>query len=240
MPGVGSRWRRGAVLALLVIAAACARGLGPAGFTADAASPDASAARADGPPADLAANDSVTPADGPPGHDAPPADGEPTADAPPADAESDASPADAAVNACTAAATLPNNDTFASAIDLSAGAAAPGGVTTYGDTSGYADDARPSCGTGFSFDGADAFYQVSATAGQSIRVDVTPVAWDVAAYILQECTSAAACVVGVDAELAGRTETLSHTFSTSGTYCIVVDGYNPGKEGCYTLHVELM
>jgi hypothetical protein len=131
-------------------------------------------------------------------------------------------------------------DTCAQALDLTAGAMGPSGTTVAGDTTGYADDVRPTgtC-TGYLPDGPDAIYSVNASAGQQIMATVTPAGWDISIYVTQTCTLDPACLVGADTGLSGTPETVSHTAATAGTYYIVVDGWNPGVQGAYSLNVRL-
>jgi hypothetical protein len=131
-------------------------------------------------------------------------------------------------------------DTCAQALDLTAGALGPTGITVPGDTTGYADDVRPSgtC-TGYLPDGPDAIFYVNATAGQQITATVTPAGWDISIYVTQTCTLDPACLTGADTGLSGTPETVSYTAATAGTYYVVVDGWNPGVQGAYSLNVRL-
>jgi hypothetical protein len=131
-------------------------------------------------------------------------------------------------------------DTCAQAQNLTTGALGPSGVTVTGDTTGYADDVRPSgtC-TGFLPDGPDAVYYVDATAGQQLTATVTPAGWDISIYLTQTCTLDPACLIGADTGLGGAAETVAHSVVTAGTYYVIVDGWNPGVQGAYSLNVQL-
>ena len=131
-------------------------------------------------------------------------------------------------------------DTCAQAQDITTGALQALGITLAGDTTGYADDVRPSgtC-TGFLPDGPDAIYYVTAAAGQQITAIVTPAGWDISIYLTQTCTLDPACLTGADSGLSGAPESVAYTAATAGTYYIVVDGWNPGVQGAYSLNVHL-
>lgn len=136
------------------------------------------------------------------------------------------------------------NDTCATAIDLTAAALMVGGATVAGTTIGYVDDLQPpaACTDDFLLDGADAVYRVTATAGQTISATVTPANWDTSIYILSSCStpiSAAACLAGADAIAGNGVESVSTTVAGPGTFYVVVDGWNPGVEGDYSLQVTL-
>lgn len=133
-------------------------------------------------------------------------------------------------------------DTCAEALDLTAAATGAGGTTVTGDTTGYVNDVQPdsSC-TGYTPDGPDAIYVVTATAGQVLTATVTPTptAWDVSIYVTQGCTLTPTCLAGADVDAGGGPESVTHTVAANGAYHVVVDGWNPGVEGPYSLHVTL-
>jgi hypothetical protein len=160
--------------------------------------------------------------DAPPHIDAPP--GTPDAPPPPPDAAPQAAP-----------------DTCAAANDLTAAAMAPGGATVTGDTTGYANDTQPasSC-TGYTPDGPDAIYKVTAAAGQTITAMVTPGFWDASIFISSDCQLAAMCLVGADdSPFPGDFEEVQLTVPTAGTYYVVVESWDPGDYGTYSLDVSL-
>lgn len=179
------------------------------------------------------------------GVDAPGADAKvdlvdaPAVDAPPGaiDAAVDAPPGaiDGGIDAPPGAAP----DTCAQALDVTAGAMQAGGITVTGDTTGYADDVRPasSC-TGFLPDGPDAIYSVTVNAGVTITAVATPTTgWDISLELVQPCSATPTCLDGSDA-ISGP-ETVTYTTTAQGTYFIVVDGYNPGVAGPFSLNVRL-
>ena len=130
-------------------------------------------------------------------------------------------------------------DPCTAAMDVTAGAGAAGGITLSGDTAGLANDLSPpatGC-TGYENDGPDAIYQVTASAGQTIRATVRPNVWDVSVFIASGCMSTA-CVAGADATYTDA-ETTSFVVATAGTYFVVVDGWAATEMGCYELHVAL-
>ena len=209
--------RRHAVLTLALAAlAACAQGKDPGATDAEA--------KIDGAPRPDAAPqiDAAPEPDAPPHIDAPP--GTPDASPPPPDASSAVDP-----------------DTCAMANDLTAAASGPGGASVTGDTTGYANDTQPasSC-TGYTPDGPDAIYAVTATAGQTITAMVTPDLWDASIFIATTCQLDAACVIGADdSPFPGDYELVEYAVPTAGTYFIVVESWDPGDYGPYQLDVTL-
>lgn len=143
---------------------------------------------------------------------------------------------------CTMAAAQPTNDTCAQVIDLTAGAVTPGGATTFGDTTGYVDDLLPptTCAS-YNHDGPDAMYRVDAAAGQTIAATVTPEdsGFDIAIYIVSDCNDANSCLIESDAALSGGAESVSYPVPTTGTYYVIVDSWDPGELGCFTLNVTV-
>lgn len=162
-------------------------------------------------------------ADAPPGPDAPP---------------------DAPVDVCARAAVAPDNDRCADAIDITGAASAPAGATLYGDTTGYAADLNPAiiatC-TGAPTPGPDAIYRLDAAAGATVELELTPVDWDGAIYLLDACTTSATCLGGHDDLAVGTIETRSISIATAGTYYVIVDSRltNATGRGCFTLRVRL-
>lgn len=146
-------------------------------------------------------------------------------------ARADATPA-------TPDAMLAAPDTCAAARDLTDAAGAAGGATVTGDTTGYANDTQPpgSC-TGFTPDGPDAIYAVDAVAGETIVASVASAGWDVSLFIAATCAFDAACLIGADS--GGATEAVQWTVAATGTYYVVVESWDPGAFGAYTLSVEL-
>ncbi len=131
-------------------------------------------------------------------------------------------------------------DTCAQAQNLTTGALTVPGATVTGDTTGYVDNVQPpsSC-TGYLPDGPDAVYFVNATAGQTISATVTPNGWDVSIYIIGACVMVPTCLDGADQFTGGTAETATYLVPTAGTYHVVVDGWNPGVEGAYSLNVRV-
>jgi hypothetical protein len=209
--------RRHAVLILVAAAlAACAQAKDP-GAT-DAEIKIDGAPRPDAPPVP----DAPPAPDAPPHIDAPP--GTPDAPPPPPDASSAADP-----------------DTCAMPEDLTAAASTPAGATVTGDTTGYANDTQPasSC-TGYTPDGPDAIYTISATAGQTITAMVTPGLWDASIFIASNCQLDAACLAGADdSPFPGDYEIVQLVAPSTGVYFVVVESWDPGDYGTYQLDVTL-
>lgn len=163
----------------------------------------------------------------------------PTVDAPPGaiDARIDAPPSaiDAGIDAPPGAAP----DTCVQALDVTAAAMVAGGTTVTGDTTGYVDDVRPaSTCTGFLPDGPDAIYSVTVNAGVTITAVATPTTgWDISLELVQPCAATPTCLDGSDV-ITGP-ETVMFTTTAQGTYYIVVDGYNPGVAGPFSLNVRV-
>ncbi|HUQ06398.1 MAG TPA: PPC domain-containing protein [Kofleriaceae bacterium] len=159
----------------------------------------------------------------------------PSADAPPGSVDAPPAAVDAGTDAPPGAAP----DTCAQAQDVTAGAMVAGGITVTGDTTGYVDDVRPaSACTGFLPDGPDAIYSVTVNAGVTITAVATPTTtWDISLELVQPCAATPTCLDGADA-ISGP-ETVTFTTTAQGTYYIVVDGYNPGVAGPFSLNVRV-
>jgi hypothetical protein len=130
-------------------------------------------------------------------------------------------------------------DTCVQAQDITAAAMVAGGTTMTGDTTNYADDVRPaSTCTGFLPDGPDAIYSVTVNAGVTITAVATPTtSWDISLELVQPCAATPTCLAGSD--VISGAETVTYTTTAQGTYFIVVDGYNPGVAGPFSLNVRL-
>lgn len=171
--------------------------------------------------------------DAPPGAiDAPrPIDAPPPVDAPPG-------PIDAPLPVDAPASTAP--DTCAQAQDLTA-TAFGAGVTVTGDTTTFVDDVTtPSSCTGYTADGPDAIYQVNLVAGQTLTATATPTtAWDISLELVTPCAQVPTCLDGSDLGFGGDPELLLYTSGVAQTVYLVVDGYNPGIAGAYSLTVRV-
>ncbi|MEZ4398489.1 MAG: hypothetical protein R3B06_00615 [Kofleriaceae bacterium] len=219
-------------LALAVVPLwACASGQGGA-VDADAV---------DGPVADTSAPDSPS-ADAPdldaPAPDAAVVDAAMTDAAVVDAAMTDAAVVDAAMVDATMTDASPTGpvDTCAQARDITAAAMAAGGVTLTGDLTGYANDIQPvsSC-TGFTNDGPDAVYVLNLTAGRVISASVNAT-WDSAIEIVQPCQFTPTCLVGRDS---GNPESVTYTTTAAGAFYVIVDSWDPGSFGPYTLTVTV-
>lgn len=214
---------------------ACASG--QTGDGIDGRTVDAPAVAVDGAALDAPALDAAVDAPTDAGTDATPIDATPT-DAPPTDAATDAPPTDAPpTDAATDAPSTGPVDTCAQARDITTGALTPAGITLTGDLTGYANDIQPasSC-TGFTNDGPDAVYAVTLpTAGRIITASVTA-AWDSAVEIVQPCGLTPTCLIGQDN---GDPEAVTYTTVAAGTFYVIVDSWDPGSFGPYTLTVRV-
>ena len=130
-------------------------------------------------------------------------------------------------------------DTCAQAQNLTA-AALGAGVTVTGTTVGAVDDVNPSSAcTGYTPDGPDHVYVVNLTAGQRVTATATPTAWDLSLELVTPCQTTPATCTGADAGFSGDPETATLLASAATTVYIVVDGYNPGVAGPYSLLVRI-
>ncbi len=203
----------------------------------DAAAGDLDAAAVDGSaPGDAAAIDARPSDAAPPVDAAHPTDAAVTVDAA---ATIDARPPDARPPVDAAPPTDaggPTGESCTSAIDLSAAAAAPGGVTVTGTTVGRQNDVFTisNCLTQIPV-GPDAIYQVTVAPGHTLRATLTPTGWDAALYATAVCHNGdVACAVGAD-HAGAATETIS--LATAGTYYVIVDNWS-GSHGAYALEVR--
>lgn len=197
----------------LVLLAACAQGQGGGG----------------GDDVDARVTDAKVDLVDAPGADAPPGTVDAAIDAPPG-------AVDAGIDAPPGAAP----DTCAQAQDVTAGAMMAGGTTVTGNTTGYADDVNlPNTCTIYSTDGPDAIYAVTVNAGAVITATVTPTAWDVSLELIKPCALTGPCLVGRDDGFGGGAETITYTATQQGTYYVVVDGFNPGIAGPFSLNVRV-
>jgi hypothetical protein len=162
-----------------------------------------------------------------------------------ADARPDAGATpDGPADVCALAALAPDNDLCSGAIDLTAAAHTAAGATAYGDTAGYAGNLNPSiiatC-TGAMTPGADAVYQIDAAAAGTLMLELVPLDWDGAVYVLDACNTGATCLGGADDLEVGTIETASIALPAAGTYYIVVDSRLSGADGtgCFTLRARL-
>lgn len=145
-------------------------------------------------------------------------------------------------SACALAALAPDNDTCATAIDLTAAALAPGGATAYGDTTGYAADLAPATLPGCTETvepGPDAVYRLTLAAGDDVTIALAPSSHDAGFYLIDACSLTATCVGGADSPGAGGQEQRTLTVASAGTYYLVVDASTASAAGCYTLTVAI-
>jgi len=127
-------------------------------------------------------------------------------------------------------------DTCAQGQNITTGALAAGGITVMGNTTGYANDIQPAnnC-SGFIADGPDAIYVINVTAGQVITGTLSST-HDSSIELTSNCTLAATCLVGQDN---GDPETFTHTATAAATLYVIVDSWDPGAFGAYTLNVRI-
>lgn len=127
-------------------------------------------------------------------------------------------------------------DTCAQAQNITAGAMGATGITVAGNTTGYANDIQPpnNC-SGFIADGPDAIYAITVTAGNVITASLTAT-WDSSIELTSNCTLMAACLTGQDD---GDPETLTYTATAAATLYVIVDSWDVGAFGAYSLNVKI-
>jgi hypothetical protein len=131
-----------------------------------------------------------------------------------------------------------NADTCAMAIDITAAAMTASGTTVTGDLTPFGNDIEPqgTC-TGFNNEGPDAIYVLSnLAAGRVITASVSAPSWDSAIEIVQPCSLNPTCLVGRDG---GDPESVTYTTAAAGTYYVIVDSWDVGSFGPYTLTVRV-
>lgn len=154
-----------------------------------------------------------------------------TPDAPATDASTDA-----ATDAMVPDGGVTNADTCASPPDITAAAMQGNGTTITGDLTGRANNIQPaSTCTNFTNDGPDDIYVLNLTAGRTITASVDA-AWDSAIEIVQPCSMTPTCLVGRDA---GNPETVTYTTTAAGIFYVIVDSWDVGAFGPYTLTVRV-
>ncbi len=229
------------IAGLLMTLAACAQGQeggtavdapvqgqldAPAADAPDTDAPDTDAAPTDAPVTDAAAIDAA--AIDAAAIDAAAIDA-PAIDAPATDAATDAMSIDGGV--------ITAGDTCAQAQDITAPAMQGTGVVLTGNLTGYANNIQPSSAcTGFTNDGPDSIYILTlGTAGRVITATVDA-PWDSAVEIVQPCAMTPTCLIGRDA---GNPESVTYTTTAAGTFYVIVDSWDPGAYGAYTLTVRV-
>lgn len=118
-------------------------------------------------------------------------------------------------------------------------------ISQSGTTVGFANDYDPQAGAGL-LDGNDVVYQLDVIfAATTVNISLTPDAtYDGGFYIIGPTTSGAADCIDDNFLLAvadiggnGSTESLNNLTLQTGTYFVVVDGFN-GSSGTYTLNIS--
>jgi N-acetylmuramoyl-L-alanine amidase len=133
----------------------------------------------------------------------------------------------------------PPNDMCSGAIAIAAGTHEFTGSTCYAADNLDAFTMAGSCAAD-SLNSPDVFFWVSAAAGDTLQATVTG-AWSPTLYLVTACSSAAGqCVAATPTWQDGdiTTATLSHIFSASGVYYLVVDGVI-GECGDYLLSTHI-
>ena len=127
----------------------------------------------------------------------------------------------------------PTNDTCATPTDLSGG-----GVVTI-PYAGYNNDYGTStipC-TGFSANGPDAVFEVTASANDIITARLSGPSSDTSLWITTTCGDATACVAGDDSGGQGAIDEVIYPVPMDGTYYIMADSFTSSPSGSFTLEV---
>ncbi len=94
--------------------------------------------------------------------------------------------------------------------------------------------------TTYSTAGPDAVYAVTLAPGQTLDATVTPdSSFDVALYVLTDCSMLTSCVDGADFGLSGDPESVSYTATGAETVYLVVDAFTATESGAYSLDIAL-
>lgn len=111
------------------------------------------------------------------------------------------------------------------------------GTTITGDLTGHGNQIQPaSTCTGFTNDGPDDIYVLDLpTTGRTITATVNAT-WDSAVEIVQPCSMTPTCLIGRDA---GNPESVTYTTTATGVFYVIVDSWDPGAYGPYTLTVRV-
>lgn len=144
-------------------------------------------------------------------------------------------------------ATIPANDTCATATTLTVGTEITG--TTAGATANYDAGLDAATCTNGGSTGRDVVYKVNLTAGTTYTVTLANVStyYDASISIAGPGTAAAVCggatitcLKGADAGAGGDGETFNYAVTTTGTYYIFVDSFSTGRSGTYSIKVAAM
>src|SRR6185369_13215335 len=128
--------------------------------------------------------------------------------------------------AAAPAATLqaPSNDNCAGAITIPCGNINLSGDTFLATNDYDFSDTTLSC-THYSAPGHDVVYKLNAQVGDQIWVDYQSLA-DASIYLVKDCSDVThTCVAGADDGKQNEVEHLSYTFTTAGTYYLILDSY---------------
>jgi hypothetical protein len=121
------------------------------------------------------------------------------------------------------------------AIDATAGGQFMGDYANFTDD--YFDDGFNSC-TGSQTPGTDAAYFVDLTAGQALTATLNSPNVDSALYVVRNCTdTVGSCLDGED--LIGTDESVTYTATGDERVFIIVDAFDAGPTGAYTLDVMI-
>jgi hypothetical protein len=132
----------------------------------------------------------------------------------------------------------PTNDNCSGATALRCGNFALSGSTAAA-ANDYSMPEGNSC-TGFATFGPDVAYRLDVAPGDSLWADYRSTA-DGNIYLVKNCaTPEDSCVIGVDNGIANDTEALRYKFTLRRTYYLILDSYDQGVSGTWTLNGNLI
>jgi len=133
---------------------------------------------------------------------------------------------------CETPAPPPANDVCAGAITIPCGPINLSGSTAL--ALNQYDPTDAGC-TGYAATGRDVVYKFLANPGDQVTLNYTSSA-DGSIYIVTDCNDPVnTCLVGADLTFTGQPEALLYTFSSAGTYYLILDSYGTNTSGNWTL-----
>jgi hypothetical protein len=126
----------------------------------------------------------------------------------------------------------PPNDQCGGAIELACGPVSLAGTTRWA-TNDY-NLVTPNTCTTFTSAGKDMTYKFTVPVGSSVSLTYTSTA-DASFYIVTDCANLTTCLIGADATVSGQPEVINYTFTTAGTYYLILDSYGTDTWGTWTL-----
>lgn len=129
----------------------------------------------------------------------------------------------------------PTNDLCATPEDISVGGTVTIPWTGYNNDYGSSSLA---C-TGFSANGPDAVYEVTAAANDILVARLSGDGADTSLWVTTTCGDPTACVIGDDTAGTGNIDEIVYVVPADGTYYIMADSFSSSPSGSFTLEVIL-